>query len=49
VDRLKRILAEEKLHNNPMCRKFLLALEKQDKVAPRTGARQIISHLRELA
>jgi hypothetical protein len=42
VDELKRIMTEDKLHNNPMCRKFLLALEKQDKVAPRTGVRQII-------
>jgi hypothetical protein len=32
VDELKRLLAEGKLHNNPMCRKFMLALELQDKV-----------------
>ena len=42
VDELKGLLAEGKLHNNPMYRKFLLALELQDKVAPRTSARQII-------
>ena len=42
VDELKRLLAEGKLHNNPMCCKFLLALEKQDDVAPRKGVRQII-------
>jgi hypothetical protein len=42
VDELKRIMTEDKLNNNPMCRKFLLALEKQDKVAPRKGVRQII-------
>jgi hypothetical protein len=28
VDELTRIMTEDKLHNNPMCRKFLLALEK---------------------
>jgi hypothetical protein len=33
VDELKRIMTEDKLHNNPMCRKFLLALEKQDRLA----------------
>jgi hypothetical protein len=38
---IKRILAEDKLHNNPMCRKFLAALELQDEIAPRKGARQI--------
>jgi hypothetical protein len=42
VDELKRILAEDKLHNKPVCRKFLLALEEQDKIAPRKGVRQII-------
>jgi hypothetical protein len=46
VDGLKDLLAEGKLHNNPMCckriGKFLLALEKQDEVAPRIGVRQII-------
>jgi hypothetical protein len=41
VDELKRIMTEDKLHNNPMCRKFLLALEKQDVIAPRKGVRQI--------
>jgi hypothetical protein len=40
VVELKRIMTEDKLHNNPMCRKFLLALEKQDDIAPRTGVRQ---------
>ena len=39
VDELKRIMTEDKLHNNPMCRKFLLALEKQDIIAPRKGVR----------
>jgi hypothetical protein len=29
VAELKRLLAAGKLHNNPMCCKFLLALEKQ--------------------
>jgi hypothetical protein len=42
VDGLKGLLAEGKLHNNPMCLKFLLALKLQDKVAPRKGVRQII-------
>ena len=42
VDERLGLLAEGKLHNNPMCRKFLLALELQDEVAPRTGVRQII-------
>ena len=42
VDELKGLLAEGKLHNNPMCYKFLLALKLQDEVAPRTGVRQII-------
>jgi hypothetical protein len=30
VDELKRILAEDKLHNNPMCCKYMAALELQD-------------------
>jgi hypothetical protein len=43
VDELNRILAGDKLHNNPMCHKFLAALELQeDEISPRTGARQII-------
>jgi hypothetical protein len=42
VDELKRILAEDKLHNNPMCRKFLATLELQDEIVPRKGVRQII-------
>jgi hypothetical protein len=42
VGELKGLLAEGKLHNNPMCSKFLLALELQDEVSPRRGVRQII-------
>jgi hypothetical protein len=49
VDELNRILTEDKLRSNPMCHKFLLALEEQDKVAPRTGVKTNNSHLRDLA
>jgi hypothetical protein len=49
VDELKGLLAEGKLHNNPMCRKFLLALEKQDAIAPRKGVKnRTMKHLQHL-
>jgi hypothetical protein len=49
VDELKRILTEDKLHNNPMCRKFLAALELQDEIAPADRRQTNDSHLRDLA
>jgi hypothetical protein len=48
VDELKRILAEDILHNNPMCHKLLLVLQLQDKIAATNRRQTNYSHLRGL-